>query len=76
MGRMKNEKQMLVERPEGKTLLCKHKHKGEDNIKMVITKMEPECGLDSSGPECGPKVGSCKHGNEPSCSVKCGEFLD
>jgi hypothetical protein len=21
-------------------------------------------------------VGSCEHGNEPSCSIKCGEFLD
>jgi hypothetical protein len=34
------------------------------------------CGLDSSGSEQGPVAGSCEHGNEPSGSVKVGEFLD
>jgi hypothetical protein len=34
------------------------------------------CGLDSSGPEWGPVVGSCEHGSEPSGSIKGGEFLD
>jgi hypothetical protein len=24
----------------------------------------------------GQVAGSCEHGNEPSCSVKCGEFFD
>jgi hypothetical protein len=24
----------------------------------------------------GPVAGSCEHGNEPLCSVKCREFLD
>jgi hypothetical protein len=35
-----------------------------------------KCGLDSSGSEQGPTVGSCEHGNEPSGSVKGGEFLN
>jgi hypothetical protein len=36
------------------------------------------CGMDSSGPGYGPGGGggSCEHGNEPSGSTKCGEFLD
>jgi hypothetical protein len=24
----------------------------------------------------GPVAGTCEHGNEPSCSIKGGEFLD
>jgi hypothetical protein len=31
--------------------------------------------LDSSGSRQGPVVCSCKHGHEPSCSIKGGEFL-
>jgi hypothetical protein len=27
------------------------------------------------GMDC-PVAGSCEHGNEPSGSIKCGEFLD
>jgi hypothetical protein len=32
--------------------------------------------LDSSRSEQGLMVGFCKHGNEPSGSITCGEFLD
>jgi hypothetical protein len=35
-----------------------------------------KCGLDSSESEQGPVAGCCEHGNEPSSSVKGGEFLD
>jgi hypothetical protein len=34
------------------------------------------CGLDSSGSGEGPVAGSCEHGNEPSGSIKGGEFFD
>jgi hypothetical protein len=34
------------------------------------------CGLDASGSGEGPVTGSCEHSNEPSGSVKCGEFSD
>jgi hypothetical protein len=34
------------------------------------------CELDASGSELGPVVGSCEHSNEPTGSIKCGEFLD
>ena len=33
-------------------------------------------GQDSSGSGCGQMAGTCKRGNEPSGSIKCGEFLD
>jgi hypothetical protein len=33
-------------------------------------------GLDSSGSGQGQVAGSCEHGNEPSCSIKGGEFID
>jgi len=33
------------------------------------------CGLDSSGSGEGPVTGFCQHGNEPSVSLKGGNFL-
>jgi hypothetical protein len=38
--------------------------------------MELECGLDESGLVEGRMTGCCEHGNEPSCSMRGGEFLD
>jgi hypothetical protein len=32
--------------------------------------------IDSSGSGQGPVAGSCEHGNEPSRSINCGEFVD
>ena len=34
------------------------------------------CGLDCVGPGQGQVADACECGNEPSSSVKCGEFLD
>jgi hypothetical protein len=34
------------------------------------------CGLDSFGSGLGRVASSCDHGNEPSGSIKCEEFLD
>ena len=34
------------------------------------------CGLDRAGPEKRQVADACGCGNEPSGSVKCGEFLD
>jgi hypothetical protein len=33
------------------------------------------CGLDACGSRYNPAAGSCKHGNEPSFSIKDGDFL-
>jgi hypothetical protein len=32
--------------------------------------------MDASGSRQRPVTGSCKHGNEPSGSIKYGEFID
>jgi hypothetical protein len=34
------------------------------------------CGLDSAGSVSGEVAGSCEHGNEPSGSIKGGEFFE
>jgi hypothetical protein len=34
------------------------------------------CGLDAYDSEMRPVAGSCEHNNEPSGSIKGGEFLD
>jgi len=49
----------------------------EDNIKMDL--QEIGCGgygLDRAGSGYGQVAGTCECGNEPSGSIKCGEFLD
>jgi hypothetical protein len=38
--------------------------------------MVGRCGLDASASGQGPVTGCCEHGNEPSGSIKGGEFLD
>jgi hypothetical protein len=38
--------------------------------------MHGRCGLDASDSGWGPGAGCCEHGNEPSVSIKGGEFLD
>jgi hypothetical protein len=36
-GEMRNENKTLAGKPEGKTLLCRPRHRWEDDIKMVST---------------------------------------
>jgi hypothetical protein len=44
---------------------------------MDIKEREYEnVGLDSSGSRLEPAAGECEYGNEPSGSIKDGEFLD
>jgi hypothetical protein len=42
----------------------------------ILKKRVRVCGFDSPGSEYGPEADSHKHGNEPSCLTKCGDFLD
>jgi hypothetical protein len=46
------------------------------NIRMGLKEIGWRCGLDSTGAGYGPVAGSCEYGNEPSGSIKGGEFLD
>jgi hypothetical protein len=68
MGEERGVYRVLVGKPEGKRPLGSPRHRCVDNIKMDL--QEVGCGyMDGIGlaHECG---------NEPSYSVKCGEFLD
>jgi hypothetical protein len=41
---------------------------------MYLREIRLKVRLDLSGSEQGPVVGSCEHGNEPSGSIKSGEY--
>jgi len=47
---------------------------GGDCLKGKL--VDPRFGLDLYGPGKATVVASCEYGNEPSGSIKCGEFLD
>ena len=63
-------------KPEGKRHLERPRPRWEDNIKMDFREEGWGHGLDRSGSGQGQVTGSCKFGNEPSGSTKCGEFLE
>jgi len=65
---------VLVVQPEGKRPLGRPRRRWEDNIRMDL--QEVVCGLDWVGPGEGQVADACDCGNEPSGSIKCGEFLD
>jgi hypothetical protein len=73
MGEVRGAYNILVGRPEGRRPLGKPRHRWEDNIKMNLR----EIGFgDVDWIHWGQVAGSCEHGNEPSGSIKRGEFLD
>jgi hypothetical protein len=73
---MRNAYKILVGKPEGKRELVRYGRRGEDKIKMDLMERGLE-GVDCiSGSGQGPVPDSCEHGNEPSGSIKGGEFLD
>ena len=49
---------------------------GRIKLKCIFRKWDGRHGLDLSGSGLGQVVGSCECGNEPSGSIKCGEFFD
>jgi hypothetical protein len=55
----------------------KTRRRWEDTIKMDLRKNRNwGCGLESPGLRQGRMAGYCEHDNEPSGSIKSGEFLD
>jgi hypothetical protein len=77
MGEGRGVYSVLVRKPEGKSPLGIPRRRWEDNVKMDL--QEVGCGgmdwielaQDRDGCRC-----TCECGNEPSGSIKCGEFLD
>jgi len=45
-------------------------------LRWIFRKWDMGYGLDQAGSGHGQVVGICECGNEPSGSIKCGEFLD
>ena len=75
MGEERGVYRVLVGKPEGKRPLGRPRRKCVDNIRMDL---QVGCGyMDWIGLAQDRQVAdACECGNEPSGSVKCGEFLD
>ena len=77
MGERRGAYRGLVGKPEGKRPRGRPRRRWEDNIKMDL--QEVGCGvygLDRASSGYEQMAGTCEYGNEPSGSIKCGEFLD
>jgi hypothetical protein len=59
-----------------KILFGSPRRRWEDNIKWIFGKSVRRCGLDLAGSAQRLVAGSCEHDNEPSGSMKGGDFLD
>jgi hypothetical protein len=67
---------VLVGRPEGKIPFGRPRHRWEDNIKMDLQAVRWGAWTRLSCSGRGQVAGSCKCSNDPSGSIKCGQFLD
>jgi hypothetical protein len=75
-GGRKGAYEVLFGGPEGKRPFGRPRHKWEDNIKMVLQELDEGMDMIDLAQYRGRVEGFCKCGNEPSCSTKCGKFLD
>jgi hypothetical protein len=68
---------ILVGKPEGKTPLGSSRCRWEDNIRMDLSEIGWG-GMDwiHLAQDRSQWLSSCEHGNEPSGSIKGGEYLD
>jgi hypothetical protein len=65
---------VLVGKPEGKRTLVRPRCRREDNIKMNL--YEVGGGMNWIEPALDKLAGTSECSNEPSGSMKCGEFFD
>ena len=75
-GESRDVYRVLVGKPERRRPLGRPRRRWEDNTKIDLGEVGWGHGLDRSGSGQGLVAGSCEGGNEPSCSIKCGEFLE
>ena len=66
----------FVGQPEERRPLGRPRLRWEDNIKLDLQEVGWGHGLDLPGSGQGQVADTCKCGNEPTGSIKCGEFLD
>jgi hypothetical protein len=64
---------LLLSAPEGRKPVGRPRRRWEDNIKIDLQEVE-WWGMDWI--DTALVAGYCECGNEPSGSIKCGEFLD
>jgi len=76
MGEEKGLYRVLMGEPEGRRPLGRPRRSWVDNIRMDLQEVGCWYGLDWAGPGYRQVADPCECGNEPSGSVKCGEFLD
>ena len=76
VGERRVEYSVLVGKPEEKRPLGRPRRRWEDNIKVDLQEEGWGHGLDGAGSRWGQVAGTGECGNEPSCSLKCGEFID
>jgi hypothetical protein len=75
MGEIINAYKILVGKPGGKRPLGRPNRRWEDNIEVNVREMGLENWIHLAQDRDRWR-GSCEHGNEPSGSIKGGEFLD
>jgi hypothetical protein len=76
MGERRSAYRVLVGKPKGRNPLLRPRRRWEDNIKMDLREVEWGRRLYRSGSGLKHVAGCCECGNEPSGSIKCGEFID
>jgi hypothetical protein len=75
-GGRKGAYKVLVGGHEGKRPFGRRRRKWEDNTKMDLQEVNEAMDMIDLAQYRGQVAGSCEYGNEPSCSVKRGEFLE
>jgi hypothetical protein len=76
MGERRGAYRALVGKPEGRRPLGRPRRRWEDNIKMDLREVGWGAWTGSIWLRIGTDASSCEYGYEPSCSIKCGEFLE
>jgi hypothetical protein len=76
MGKRRGPYRVLVWRPDGKRPLGRRRRRWEDNVKIDLQEVGRTAWTGLIWLRIGTVAGACECGNEPSCSIKCGEFLD
>ena len=76
MGKRRVVFRVLVGKPEGKRTLGRLKRRWEDNIKMDLHEVDVGARTASMCFSIRTAGGHLYSGNETSCFIKCGEFLD
>ena len=76
MGERRGVYRILVEKPEGQRPLAKPRPNGMIILRWIFRQWDVSVWTRMGWLRIGTMVGTCGWGNEPSGSIRCGEFLD